>query len=268
MRYVIGAVPATAAVLANEDFVDAITPFRPAMKLSPALRPDIVGRQLDVAGLTSIGAGVDTETQVEITVFHGESTKAVAGVVRTAGGTVLSTSPHSVIAFANADAITELATSEGVESILPHAFPEPTNDRAAGVMQVPVNRIFGTLTLDGAGQTIGIADSGIDTGVAATMHADLAGRVTVVSSPNQFGGSSIDPPPFDDGPADELGHGTHVAGSVAGNGAAASAVGCGDSTPGDSAQRVVALYGYRSASHVEPNDSVSPGRLGAVRHPG
>jgi serine protease AprX len=225
LRYVIGAVPATAAELANEPFVDAITPFRPAMKVSPELRPDIVGRQLDVAGLTSVDAGVDTDTQVEITVFRGESAEAVAGVVRAAGGTVLSTSPHSVVAFANAEAISELASREGVESILPHAFPEPTNDRAAGVMHVPVSRVFGTLTLDGAGQIVGIADSGIDTGVAATLHADLAGRVTIVSSPNQFGGSSIDPPPFDDGPADELGHGTHVAGSVAGNGAAAIAAG-------------------------------------------
>lgn len=241
-RLLVGMTPDTAAAVAHEPFVDAITPYRPAMKVSPALRPDVDGRDLGIDSLASLtilataagprahAADPDSfdgsdEVQVQVTVFTGESTHDVAAAIRDAGGTVLSTSDRTVVATATLTSLATIADRQGIEAILPHSFPEPTNDRAAGLMQVPPNHTFGTFTLTGAGQMVGIADSGIDTGVAATMHPDLAGRVTVVSSPNQFGGISLDPAPFDDGAADELGHGTHVAGSVAGNGAAAIAAG-------------------------------------------
>lgn len=236
---IVGITPASAATLAAEPFVEDLVPYRPAMKVSPALRPDVLGRELGVEELTKVdtvgpvGGALegrpDAEAagtvQVQVSVFAGESAADVAADIRSAGGTVLSESDRTVLAFATPESLVQVAERQGVEAILPHSFPEFTNDRASVVMHVPDDRLFGSLTLTGAGQIVGITDSGIDTGVAATMHADLAGRVTIVSSPNQFGSSSVDPPPFDDGPADEMGHGTHVAGSVAGSGAAAVAAG-------------------------------------------
>jgi hypothetical protein len=65
------------------------------------------------------------------------------------------------------------------------------------------------LGYDGSGVTIAVADSGLDTGEAATMHPDLFGRVTGFF----FYGDLTDA-------SDEHSHGTHVAGIVAGNGAA------------------------------------------------
>ncbi|MEO6123291.1 MAG: S8 family serine peptidase [Ilumatobacteraceae bacterium] len=236
-RLLVGMTPAAADAVAGEPFVDAITPYRPAMKVSPALRADVAGRELGVDSLTSldlVGSNVaaaagavagDAKVQVQVTVFSGESTQDVAAEIRASGGTVLSTSDRTVIASTSLASIVSIADRQGIEAILPHSFPEPTNDRAAGLMHVPVDHTFATFTLTGAGQVVGIADSGIDTGAAATMHPDLAGRVTIVSSPNQFASLTTDPAPFDDGAADELGHGTHVAGSVAGNGAAAIAAG-------------------------------------------
>lgn len=60
----------------------------------------------------------------------------------------------------------------------------------------------------GAGVTVSVADTGLDTGNAATMHPDLRGRVTGFHAYGSLGNA-----------ADEYGHGTHVAGIVAGNAA-------------------------------------------------
>jgi hypothetical protein len=63
------------------------------------------------------------------------------------------------------------------------------------------------LGFGGAGVTVCVADTGLDTGDTITMHLDLRGRVTGF----QYYGSSLT-----DG-SDGYGHGTHCAGIVAGN---------------------------------------------------
>jgi hypothetical protein len=64
------------------------------------------------------------------------------------------------------------------------------------------------LGFDGRGVTVAVADSGLDTGEADTMHRDLRGRVDAFFA---YGG-------LEDA-ADEHSHGTHCAGIVAGSGA-------------------------------------------------
>ncbi len=71
----------------------------------------------------------------------------------------------------------------------------------AGVQGVANNASF---TLDGSGEMIAIADTGLD-----QNHPDLAGRVAATAT--QFG---LDPSPADS----NSGHGTHIAISVLGNG--------------------------------------------------
>jgi hypothetical protein len=65
------------------------------------------------------------------------------------------------------------------------------------------------LGFGGAGVTVCVADTGLDTGDTNTMHPDLRGRVTGF----KYYGDNIS-----DG-SDGYGHGTHVAGIVAGNAA-------------------------------------------------
>jgi subtilisin family serine protease len=223
-----GMLPAVADAVADEPFVEGVSLYRPAMKVSPELRPDVSGRELDAAALRSIAPATATAPplQIEVSVFPGESTEDVAARVRASGGVVLASDPRTVTAQVPAAEIADLAEHPGVLAILPHAFPTTTNDRATAIMNVPSDHVFHGLSLTGAGQIVGIVDTGLDTGDPATVHPDLAGRVVdIVSSPNQFTAASLDMPPFDDGPEDEHGHGTHVAGSVAGNGSAAIAAG-------------------------------------------
>jgi hypothetical protein len=63
------------------------------------------------------------------------------------------------------------------------------------------------LGFTGAGVTVAVADSGLDSGDTNSMHPDIAGRVTALF---HYGVSDA---------ADEHSHGTHCAGIIAGNGA-------------------------------------------------
>lgn len=222
----VGVQPPQLAHLQEHPWVEQVTPYRPAMKVSPKLRPG-VARTLTTAHLTSLEAGVPgASEQVQISVFPGESSEAVAAQVRTAGGAVLSTSATSVTAVVPSQKIAALAEQQGVQAIVPHKFPELDNNLSRTVMNVPANQTFGGFTVRGAGQTVGMADTGLDSGIAATIHQDFAGRIAaLISFPNQLSAWCNDPAPYDDGAEDDNvpPHGTHVAGSVLGNGAAAIA---------------------------------------------
>lgn len=68
-----------------------------------------------------------------------------------------------------------------------------------------------SLGYDGSGVTVAVADSGLDSGDTNSMHPDIAGRVVALfyyGSPGHLSDA-----------ADEHGHGTHVAGIIAGDGA-------------------------------------------------
>lgn len=192
-------------------WVEEIAPYLP--RVSPWLR----------SGGRSAGGVVAGKRLVEVSVFAGESVDPVADAVRSSGGTVLSSTARTLVAHVEPRGLAELP---GVQSVLPHGFPELCNDRARRVMRVPAADV-GALT--GAGQIVAIADSGLDTGDPARIHPDLSGRVErIVSWPTttDLAPYLYDPPGSDDGPADSYsGHGTHVAGSVAGNGQVASGLG-------------------------------------------
>ncbi|HWQ18822.1 MAG TPA: S8 family serine peptidase [Methanotrichaceae archaeon] len=215
----------------KEPWVEGITPYRPAMKISSDIFPSI-SRSLFAENLASIAPSDEAQIlqkQIEIRVFPRESTAAIASKIRTAGGSVLVEKPETVVAVAPSSLIPDLAREQGVQSIIPHSFPEFHNDRAAEVMGVPEDSTFGDIALRGTGQIVGIADSGLDTGNMATLHPDIRGRViNIMSMPlsPSLRPYTNDVSPFDDGPADtNSAHGTHVTGSVLGNGSEARSCG-------------------------------------------
>jgi len=105
-----------------------------------------------------------------------------------------------------------IENSDGVVLwVEPKPHPELLNDEAAQVIKVnPV--AWETYGYDGSGQITAVADTGIDTGTTSTMIPDLAHRVVAIL--NHAGGSWSQA----GDPNDEHGHGTHVSGSVVGDG--------------------------------------------------
>lgn len=102
------------------------------------------------------------------------------------------------------------------------------NDVASGIMRAPVPWSAG---YTGAGQSVAVADSGIDSGVdgpaLGDMHPDFDNRLAHISSwPVQDDGCAgccYANMGANDGASDvDSGHGTHVLGSVGGNGAASA----------------------------------------------
>jgi serine protease AprX len=83
----------------------------------------------------------------------------------------------------------------------------PFNDEAADIIKASTLRTSHGLT--GDGQIVGVADTGLDRGKNdSTMHLDFQGRIKAIYALGRTNDAS-----------DTHGHGTHVAGSVLGDGA-------------------------------------------------
>jgi len=122
-----------------------------------------------------------------------------------------------------------LAAVHGVKKVRQRAIKRPSNNVAAGVMGtaaamgVPGPGLG--LGLSGKGETIGVCDTGLDTGIPATIHPDFAGRVSWIKSYPMTADLApyVTNPGGNDGPADlDSGHGTHTSGSVLGSGASSA----------------------------------------------
>lgn len=231
--------PAAAQELAGRPWVEASAPYSAELKVAPALaeaQPDRRGGRVTplqpeqpAPATAALPAEALTRRQVEIVLFPGEGAAEVAAQVRAGGGAVLSEEEERVVAVVDQEQIAALAALPQVQAITPFSVPVLHNDAARLVMGVPVSQVFADLTLTGANQIVAIGDTGLDTGNAAAIHADFAGRIAGITSMpvNSIWNPYItNPPGSDDGAADiDSGHGTHVAGSVLGNGASAIALG-------------------------------------------
>lgn len=162
---------------------------------------------------------------LEIQFFDDRQPGERRAAVEAAGASVQTDTGYSLIAAISPARVRELLRVDGVAIVEPHRPPELSNFRALAVTQVNHVAQFRNpgflIALDGRGETVGIIDSGLDAGAAASVHPDLAGRVLLLNNMNNPGFSAAD---GQNNPATggRNVHGTHVTGTVAGSGSQSS----------------------------------------------
>jgi serine protease AprX len=171
--------------------------------------------------------------------FRRDLAEAARPKVRRLGFEILEFAPRSSLMIVRAKAkdghadrlkerLNDLSRVHGVRQISLQPIRRPANDRAAVIMGTAASlgaTAAGGLGLSGAGEIIGVCDTGLDNGDPATIHPDFKGRVQAVKSypigPTYA--SYVSNPGGNDGPADfSSGHGTHTSGSVLGDGTGSS----------------------------------------------
>ncbi len=190
-------------------FVRWIGPYRPAYKLSPALlREEGMAPRTYRVHLAPWG---DLRTA--------QAALQAMGVEARVDGRVLA----ATLDGAQLRAVAERAD---VLWIAPRPLMRPFNNVGGG--EIMRGSVAWTHGYHGEGVTVAVADTGLDTGDPTAIHADFTGRVAqirswpvVAAAYTEYGdGCVVANVGADDGPADlDSGHGTHVTGSVAGDGA-------------------------------------------------
>ncbi len=192
----------------------------------PALETFNPGNRLaqSLSGTVS-GHNQSASLVVNVTVFGPEDKTSVAQAVQGLGGSVLRGETESGRVLRLQIPRTDLAKISQLPAVV---YIEPAesyrllNDRARDLVAATPLGADGWLSpsqqgLTGAGQIIGLADSGLDKGSIEDIHPDLASlpghMPKVVMLKSWAGAQSV---------ADPNGHGTHMAATIAGTGAASS----------------------------------------------
>lgn len=200
---------ATRASLASTRSVRWIGLYQPAYRVAPSLLQ------------TYTATGRSEMLELIVVVFKGEDVAQIVGQLEALGGTVLETVETEwkgkIKVQIDTTQIEAIAGISGVKWVEQAPEWQLLNNVAADIMDV--RDVWDTHGLRGAGQTIAVCDTGLDQGstVPANLHDDFedgSGNSRVIQI-------------FDrvwDGASDvNSGHGTHVAGSVLGNGARSGA---------------------------------------------
>jgi serine protease AprX len=170
-----------------------------------------------------------------IEIFASEDAGRIARSARGLGFQILSEEAkarllivqHTGSEKTNRAKIQALSMVHGVRFIRQRIMQRTANNIATSIMgNVYTAAASNGLHLSGDGEIIAVCDTGLDSGDLSNLHPDFAGRVLAIKSYpiSPEWNSIISNPNGDDGPSDlDSGHGTHVSGSVLGNGAASAA---------------------------------------------
>lgn len=140
-----------------------------------------------------------------VRIFPNEPAEPILRAAASNGLQIASASGLNLRVKGNAQSIRRLAELPGVAWIEEATPIRLLNDRSRPICGV--NTVWRDLGVYGEGQIAAILDTGLETGNPKTLSADFAGKVVLGTGFNE-----------DDDWADRHGHGTHVAGILAGRG--------------------------------------------------
>lgn len=160
---------------------------------------------------------------VDVVCFGHEGRPGVEEQLRKLGVAILSSSSSKIRVQFSGDLATlrdlvgvKIADYARAPVLLGGADPALVSSVGLGILTLPPE-------LDGSGEIVAVADTGLDSGVdGAGLHRDFQGRIEMIASwpINPSWSGFVMQPGQDDGAADRnTGHGTHVAGLAVGDGA-------------------------------------------------
>jgi serine protease AprX len=224
--YVVRATAKQIASVAALPFVRWVGHLPHRARLAPEIAATLNGKR--VATLPRTRRLPDRYT---VQFFGPDDRKAAVAAIRKLGFKMLNPAAKGNVLIvetagpesAYARKLARLSEVHGVRAIRQRSLKRPSNDVASVIMGTERSLGNSGLGLSGKGETIAVCDTGLDTGDPTHVHPDFAGRLAAIKSypiTAEFK-NFITNPGADDGPADfDSGHGTHVAGSVLGDGTA------------------------------------------------
>ncbi|MDD5676647.1 MAG: S8 family serine peptidase [Kiritimatiellae bacterium] len=195
--------------------VQWVGPFKPEYKTDPTLGQRVA------AALNTVGPVAIADETFTIQTFSSATVSVVRDAVLGRNGQVLSISSSGKRGLLrvrmSVAGVSALLSLPEVEFIEVYVAPKLHNNIGTDSEHMNVQSLWTNYTLTGAGQVVCVADTGLDTGNTNTIHPDFSNRVVAafaLGRPNNWSDSATT--------GDPGGHGTHVAGSVLGSGAAYS----------------------------------------------
>ena len=214
--YLVAAAAAAASAIRDGSDFSYFGEYRPEHKLSGAA--DAVMAQ--AKSVTAAGSGAEGDAvaaEFVISLFDATFTDVVTERISALDGCSVSGSGSGSVIRARLTqaGLAAVASWSEVEWVEPFVAPELLNNVAVDAARMNVRSVWPSgasgLGLTGRGQVVAVADTGLDTGNASTVHRDVRGRISRTYGVGRTG-------QWDD----PDGHGTHVVGSVLGSGAASS----------------------------------------------
>ena len=212
---------AVAELVRALDFVDAVGLFHPAYAVSL----DLTGAQepftaASVAGMT-ITLPPDTPAgNLDLRVFDGLAAADLRAALVAAGAAVVDESGQAFTLRVAPAAAAAVLSVPGVRWAGAATTAQVCNFNAGVIVGTNQIRNRGTVdflvNLDGTGEIVGVLDSGCDVGTLAALPADLVANVRVLR--NQANPANPAPDRFIDSNGNPAFHGTHVVGTIVGDG--------------------------------------------------
>ncbi len=187
----------TAQKVKDLECVADVIPYESQYKIDPGLMEKVSGQD---------EKSPDKEVKISISTFNTDLSILESEIAKNNTQKVYSDKDVLIIKT-NLNNIINFSKINAVKYIEEAPEYKLTNNIASGIIGAEQASNYG---YEGEGQVVGVADSGLDNGIDGinnnTIHADLRGRIDSIIDP--FGTNGID----------ENGHGTHVTGSIIGNG--------------------------------------------------